>query len=213
VEPSGAGGRCAVSQAVDDLVKLAEYALRFGAVSRLTMHPDGQAESDTTHTVMLVWVGCSLAARQGGLDVGMVAQLAAVHDAPEAFVGDTQTLRICPVEREQKEARERWAAGLFDCFDPNLSWVSESLRLYRRQELPEARFVRAVDKLVPKLTHLLNGCAAIVKLGMGAKEFRLRMQEQDAELEAYAGEFSELRELRRELVHRVHSRLVQLELV
>lgn len=190
----------------EQAIETARIALLLGDVERATKHPCGKRETDTTHSLMLVWVACELAERENVrrpalLNAGLVAQLAAVHDATEAFAGDTQTLRISPELLAEKEAREDGAAEEIYRRVPG-HFLSDLLRIYREQRVREARFVRAVDKALPKLTHLLNGGLAFQDLGMGWPEFLERMRVQDDEIEAYAPdvEFPVLWELRRSLI-------------
>jgi putative hydrolases of HD superfamily len=78
----------ACSRLADSLVDLARLALAFGRVDRTAVyHPDQTTpESDTDHTVMLGWAACAIAATWfPQLDLGLVAQFALVHDAPEVY--------------------------------------------------------------------------------------------------------------------------------
>ena len=162
-----------MSAELDEALHIAKIALAFGRVERITFHEDGKRpETDTDHTVMLGLLACQLAEKLNtrtfaGMDVslpvklniGLVAQFALVHDLVEVYSGDTQTLTIDAAGRASKKereaaARERLEAELGDC------WLTDRLREYEAQDTPEARFVRVLDKVLPKLTHILNGCAA-----------------------------------------------------
>ena len=48
--------------------------------------------------------------------------------------------------------------------DGKRSWLAGMLTTYEAQREPEARFVRLIDKVLPKLTHAFNGCAAAMPL-------------------------------------------------
>lgn len=143
--------------------ELADLVLRFGRVERATAHPDGvRPETDTDHTVMLAIVACDLAPPD--LDRGLIAQFALVHDLVEAECGDTQTLTITAEERVAKTARERAAmAALVERFGP-ASWLGRTLTAYEAGEAREARWVYVMDKVMPKLTHILNHAAAARRL-------------------------------------------------
>lgn len=152
------------------LLPLADIALRLGRVNRATLHPDGERwETDTDHTVMLGLIACAVAAKHPelGLDLGLVAQLALVHDVVEAHAGDTDTFRLA-VEGGQsdKEARELAALTriMVDC--AAWPWLAGKIALYEHQRAPEARFVRYLDKVCPRLTNSLNGGAAIRARGL-----------------------------------------------
>jgi len=162
-------------------VKAAGLALEFGRIDRTGVcHPGGAPESDTDHTVMLAWLApafADLVNDQHGyeyLNVGKVCQFAVVHDMPEVFAGDTPTLRITPEQQAEKEHRE-WmgAVRLAAMFRGMLPWIATWVRTYEQQACREARFVRAVDKILPKLVHLIGG-------GVGLRRERVTRDQFDA---------------------------------
>jgi 5'-deoxynucleotidase YfbR-like HD superfamily hydrolase len=191
------------------LEDLARLALQFGRVDRAVYHEDQTTpESDTDHTVMLGWVACALAATwYPQLDLGLVAQFALVHDAPEVYAGDTPTLRITDAERAAKAAREDAAVDRLTAeFARQLSWFPNTLRRYEQQQLPEARFVRGVDKILPKLACLIDRCAGLLKQGISRAELVAALNQQRHSMNGYVGEFTELMELWEELACRVLER-------
>lgn len=196
-----------IEKLADALVDLADAALAFGEIDRTAVyHPDGaMKESDTDHTVMLGWCACAIAAKCfPWLDIGLVAQFALVHDATEIYAGDTPTLRISAEGRAAKAARERAALDrLTDEFGPSLPWFPCITASYEMQGLPEARFVRALDKVMPKLVHLLDGCKGLIEQGMGRVELAGMLARQRIDIGSYAGEFVVLLDLYDALAIRV----------
>lgn len=193
------------SELADAVVNLGRLSLAFGRVDRITYHPDGSTpESDTDHTVMLGLVACALA-HGTGLDVGLVAQFALVHDLVEVYAGDTPTLRALAADaKADKRAREHAALlRIKEEFGGTLWWLPETLINYENQVVGEARFVRALDKLLPKVTHILNGCRTLREQGMEPAELRARYDLQVEELRAYAADFPIVFDLRADLVGRV----------
>ncbi|HEX9337764.1 MAG TPA: HD domain-containing protein [Pseudonocardiaceae bacterium] len=194
----------------DALIELGRLALAFGRIDRTAVyHPDQTTpESDTDHTVMLGWVACALAARCfPHLDVGLVAQFALVHDAPEVYAGDTPTLRISVAERAAKAAREHQATRRLSAeFAARLSWFPLALTAYEAQQLPEARFVRGVDKILPKIVHLLDGCIGLTDRRMTPTELAGLFDAQRADMTGYVGEFTDLLALHADLAGRVITR-------
>ncbi len=178
---------------------LGVVAMRFGEVERETRHPDGKRrETDTTHTVMLALVACALAERinnalpDGSADrvnVGQIAQYAIVHDLPEVYAGDTATLRLpTGAETAAKAAREEAAVKLLDArFVPLAPWVSLTLRSYERRLTKESLFVRAVDKIMPKITHVENGAIVPHSAGMTVDELAERYRVQREQMVEWAG--------------------------
>lgn len=138
---------------------IARLALQFARVERVTKHEDGvRPETDSDHTVMLGLIACDLAPL--GMRVGRIAEFSFVHDLLEAETLDVQTLTITDEGRAQKKERERVALRNFlERFGAD-TWLGGTLLAYEEQREPEAQFVRLIDKVLPKLTHLLNGCVA-----------------------------------------------------
>jgi putative hydrolase of HD superfamily len=196
-----------VTDLADAVVDLGRLALAFGRIDRTAVyHPDKiTPESDTDHTVMLGWLACALAARFfPQLDQGLVAQFALVHDAPEVYAGDTSTLRITDAGRAAKADRERMAVDRIRAeFWLTLPWFPRLLQRYEAQVEPEARFVRGLDKVLPKIVHLLDDAHGLVEQGMGRAELTGVFERQEIDMQRYVGEFSELMALRAELVDRV----------
>lgn len=195
----------------DALVSLGDLALNFGRVDRITYHPDGLTpESDTDHTVMLGLIACALADQHfPSLNVGLIAQYALVHDLVEVYAGDTPTLRMPSADaKAEKQQREHDAyLRIKKEFVKTLPWLPILIGGYEARATPEARFVKALDKLLPKITHILNGAVTIHKQGMSGAELAVRYEAQIGELEAYAADFPELFELRAVLVDRVLTEL------
>lgn len=173
----------AVLVTIKHALAIASAALTFGQVQRATLHPDGTPESDATHTVMLALLVGDLARREG-LDPGLAVQFAVVHDVPETYAGDTCTARgLSPDAAAEKAAREaasleRLRAELGPC------WTTDMVDRYEAQREPEARLVRYLDKVLPKLTHVLNGGLALAEIGMSAREVETKHAEQGAKLRA-----------------------------
>ncbi len=189
-------------QCADRSLVLADLALKLGspAAARATAHQDGVTmETVTTHKVMLAWVACEVADAWAGHYMVPaardVAEMVLVHDAVEAIVGDTDTLGITEAGLRDKEARE--AEGrriLFDRVGQD-SWLGSRLRQYERQECSSSRWVRYIDKVTPKLTHALNGCAVVIARGMSLEALVEAHVAQEAKLAAMYPEFPQVRTL------------------
>lgn len=151
------------------IVDLGRMSLAFGCVNRATCHPDGvTSESDTDHTVMLGLLACAFAERFAPeLDRGKIAQFAFVHDFVEVYAGDTSTAHIMTEsDKAGKDAREAAAlARIRTELDGEFPWVGQTLEEYERLDTPEARFVKVVDKALPKITNILNKGATFTRQG------------------------------------------------
>jgi len=193
----------------DAMLKLADVTLAFGRVERATFHPGEHArrhETDTDHTVMLGLVACALASEYfPELNVGLVAQFAAVHDLPEVYANDTSTLRLPSMEQQAtKEQKERSATfRLHAEFERMFPWLVYTLRSYQLQDTPEKVFVWAVDKQLPKLTHILNRGATVRAEHATVAELTERYASQNAQIRERAAQFPQLADLHEILVGRM----------
>lgn len=187
------------------LVDIGELVLRFAKVNRVTYHEDGVTEeSDTDHTVMLSVCACALAERlyKDVLDLGLVAQFAIVHDLVEVYVGDTDSFGLSQAGREAKESREHGSFLLIhDKFNTVYPWIGDMIERYEALDTKEARFVKTIDKAMPKITHILNGGAYFKKRGLTEEEMWRDYETivVTAE-EKYGAEFKEVTEMMRELM-------------
>jgi putative hydrolase of HD superfamily len=183
----------------EDIVDLGKLTLIFSRVERMTYHEDGRrAETDSDHTVMLSIVACSIASElRPDLDVGMIAQYALLHDLVEVYAGDTPTIRITDEERVLKKQREAAALARIKLeFGNSFPWLIETMESYEALDTIEAKFVKAVDKLMPRITHLLNNGKLIKEIGMTRQEVINRFDEQKRQMSEYSADLPEVMELR-----------------
>ena len=143
------------------LVELGNLVLRFARVERITFHPDGRRpETDADHTVMLGLIAPAFASRfLPKLNLGRIAQLALVHDLVEVYAGDTPTLKITVQGKLMKKEKERVAAQRIADEFTEFPWLTNMVHEYENLLTREARYVKALDKLLPKVTHILNSGA------------------------------------------------------
>lgn len=196
-----------IANLADGVLDLAQLSLIFGRTNRAPFHEDGLTpESDTDHTVMLSLTACALAHKYfPHLDIGLVAQFALVHDLVEAYAGDTPTLGISPEGRQSKELREQHALEqIHRKFDHSFSIIPELIERYETRQDAEARFVKAVDNVLPKAVWLLGKSGAVTAKSLGlsrAKVVELHQQEL-RNLDDPINEFPLIAQLRAELASR-----------
>ena len=180
---------------LDLLDRLAGLALAFGRVERATLHGDRvRQETDAEHTVMLGLVAVEVA----GLyplyfNPHLVAHFALVHDLVEAETpgGDTNSFDISPTALAGKKACEE--VGLWRLRERFAGTAMLAMiERYESQLEPEARFVRYLDKVMPKLTHARNACAAIKAMGKTLADLQRAHREQGAALAAQYPELAAL---------------------
>lgn len=190
-------------------IDLGELALALGLTDRSSLHADGTTpESVTDHTVMLTLAACALADRYAPhLDQGLIAIRASVHDVVEVYAKDTSTLQLLSTQAlVAKAARERAAfERIANQFGMMMPWLGRHIEAYEAQSDPESRWVKTCDKIIVKVTHILNGCAAPLRDGMTFAELANRYIVQGEELfgkGGYAADFPDLAEIYYELVNR-----------
>jgi 5'-deoxynucleotidase YfbR-like HD superfamily hydrolase len=184
---------------VDDIVELGRLLLKFSRIERATYHEDGlRKETDADHTVMLGILGCAVARQlRPDLDLGKVAQYALVHDLVEVYAGDTVTIDISETEKQEKMKRESAALSrITDEFSNSFPWLIETMLSYEALNTIEARFVKGIDKLMPKITHILNHGKYIRELGMTRVGLSKIYDKQISEMNTYSYDLPEIMILR-----------------
>lgn len=178
------------------ILEVASLILDFGKVHRKTLHQDGERfETDTDHTVMVGILGASIAQKlYPDLDLGLIAQFALVHDLVEVHAGDTDTLTgISENSIKLKEEREMLALKkLEESFGQDFSWIHQTIEKYERLDTKEARFVKVLDKIMPKLTVVLNRGASINSRGITRSEVKKTFDIQRPRLREWAHDMPEL---------------------
>lgn len=121
----------------------------------------------------------------------------------------TPTLRQpSQADRDAKARREELAyLRIAEDFALRLPWLAVTIADYELRRTPEARYVKAMDKLLPKITHVLNGCVTVHAQRMDRQQLADRYDDQFKELWSYASDFEPLFSLRAELVEMVMERM------
>jgi putative hydrolases of HD superfamily len=198
-----------ITKSVVDLGKL---SLEFARTMRVTYHEDGETlESDTDHTFMLGLVACAFASMYiPRLDLGKVSQFALMHDLVEVYAGDTPTLKVMSKDdqsekdKNEKEALERIRSE----FGRSFPWVAGTIDEYETLSTPEAKYIKAIDKLLPKITHLLNNGALYKKQNLEKTDIKaVYDQQEDKMSNGYAKDLPEVMDLRKRLVDEVYEKV------
>ncbi len=192
-----------VSTAANTALGLGALASKLAQEKRTRVeHPDGRAENVAEHSLALAKVARELAAQlYPELDQNLVASFADVHDDVEAYVGDTATDFITKEELDRKHEREKLGiAKLKEEYKDLPSYVT-LIEEYEEQEIPEARFVKIVDKLMPILSHFANEGKVMRENYSSETLLNLKRRNESVRkyLEQYP-EFKKIVDLREELV-------------
>jgi 5'-deoxynucleotidase YfbR-like HD superfamily hydrolase len=147
-----------VSDIAHAALQLAALASRLAQEERtLVNHINGRAENVAEHSNMLAIVAPAIAEQYyPHLDANLVGRFAAIHDAVEAYVGDTTTHIISEEGLKQKAEREAEGLERLKADFASLTGFVRLIEQYEAQDVPEARFVRIVDKWTPLLVHFAD---------------------------------------------------------
>jgi 5'-deoxynucleotidase YfbR-like HD superfamily hydrolase len=125
-----------------------------------------------------------------------------VHDLVEAYALDTDSFGIDEASKKAKDEREHKAFLRIEKeFKDMYPWIPEMIKKYEALDTKEARFVKTVDKLMTKITHILNKGAMFKKKNMDANTMWsfYQMKVKEAE-ERYGQEFPEVLSMMDELI-------------
>lgn len=177
----------------EDIEKvMRELVLPFSAIERalpLPLPKGHRNENDAEHSWSLALVACMLAPHvDPTLDVGKVCQFAVVHDLTEIHAGDT-TPFDSDDHHQTKEEREHQALQEITKEFSQFSWLVETLQEYERQDAAEARFVRAVDKIIPMFYDYITEGVYYHKNKYTKEEFIEFMRRPREKAKAHAGAF------------------------
>lgn len=121
-------------------------------------------ETDAEHSWSLAFLGCTIAPQiDPNLDVGLIAQLAIVHDILEIYAGDVSVWDNSD-KLSVKAANEEVAIKTIIKKYKHLPWLIKTIKAYEHRDTGEAKFVFALDKLIALMfRHIDHGQAYIDK--------------------------------------------------
>lgn len=137
------------------VLTLGSVAMSFAQVERVPRYTETTRENDAEHSYMLALVANELAALlYPNLNTGRVTQFAIVHDLIELMTGDVATFHY---SAEQMAAKQQTEHAALEALIQSLpSQTAQLLYEYEQQNTPEARFVKAVDKLLPVAVDIIG---------------------------------------------------------
>lgn len=181
---------------VEGLLAIGKMTFEFARTNRTTFHEDGtRPESDTDHTVMLALSACALgdALYKGKIDLGKVAQFALVHDLVEVYAGDTMSVNLTKEGKEEKDKKEEESLKKIEAqFGGIYPWIGNTIHEYESLVSKEARFVKVLDKVMTRVTNVLDSGASIRYHAVTEDEMRKHYSKQREIMETQVAEFPEL---------------------
>lgn len=174
----------------------------------LVNHKSGRPENVAEHSLMLSLVAPAIAEQYfPKLDTNLVARYATIHDAVEAYVGDTPTHAITDDDYSLKQQLEKHGLKQLKKEFSFLPKFTQIVVDYGTQLIPEARFVRVVDKWMPLLIQFSEGGHTLASY-VNRAELLENSAVRARALRRQYPEFSELINVREELARLAATKLL-----
>ncbi|HVQ44564.1 MAG TPA: HD domain-containing protein [Candidatus Saccharimonadia bacterium] len=143
---------------LDDMIQFSQLMLRLQAVVR-AIHVPGRdiKENDVEHSYHLAMMGWYLnISGRLGYNTDSLVRYALIHDLAEAYAGDVSALDAAG--RVGKREREAAALERIDAEFPLAEEIIAAVHRYETLADDEARFIYALDKLMPMvMVYLADG--------------------------------------------------------
>jgi putative hydrolases of HD superfamily len=140
---------------MDQLLRFIALTQEFKTVRRkILLAKENREENDAEHSFQLAVVAMYLIESEKiPLDAHLAIKYALIHDVVEVYAGDTPAalLKGSAEALKTKHAREEAAAARIASEFPEFTELHELIGQYETKANPEARFVNALDKLLPIL--------------------------------------------------------------
>jgi putative hydrolase of HD superfamily len=140
------------------LIELQQLLLQFQAIDRALFIPGRgtRHENDVEHSYNLAVAAWFLAQHFPELDRSEVIKSALVHDMVEIHAGDTFIFHNPEGMATKKEREDAALAKLAEDW-ADFPDLIETLHRYEARDTAEARFVYALDKVMPAIMNYLQG--------------------------------------------------------
>lgn len=176
------------------LIELQQVLLAFQAIERVTHIPGTfRPENDTEHSYNLALCAWFLAQYFPQLDRDKVIRFALVHDLVEIHAGDTYIFEKSAVAT--KKQREHEALQQLEKDWPDFPDLTASIKTYETRDSEEAKFVYALDKIMPLLVIFLAEGYTFQKSGVTFDQLHENKQPKVAispEIKPYYAQLCEL---------------------
>ena len=138
---------------INGLLAFLRHAERLKTVTRTSWTSEGKQESTAEHTWRMSLFALSLRPWFPELDFGRVLAMALVHDLGEAIHGDISAVLQAGAPSKLEQERRDLLQLLAPAPEAVRTQVIALWEEYNAAATPEARFVKAVDKLETILQH------------------------------------------------------------
>jgi putative hydrolases of HD superfamily len=118
---------------------------------------DDRFENDVEHSFQLAlvcWYVCE--SEKLEFDINRILKYALVHDLNEVYAGDTDPYTSKKAYKDSQKQREKNACKKFEETFPDIASIHQAIKEYEDLSNEEARFVYALDKLLPSVNTFLQ---------------------------------------------------------
>lgn len=142
------------------LIEFHDLLMSFQQIERRTMNPrdSSRYENDVEHSYYLAMAAWMLAPHFS-LDKDACIRIALTHDLVEVYAGDTFAFGD-QAELDTKDSREQEALERLEREWPDFQDMIDAMGAYKHKASEEAKFVYALDKLMPVIVNILGNGGA-----------------------------------------------------
>jgi putative hydrolases of HD superfamily len=141
---------------MDNLVKFVAFTLNFQKIKRVVLIREEEYENDAEHSYQLALVAMYLIDKEKlPLNLTKVLCFALIHDLVEVYAGDTYVFGK-ESYKETKQQREAEALLQIQKEFPEFTSFSDLVHSYEKHDSEEAKFVYALDKILPVIIIYLD---------------------------------------------------------
>ncbi len=182
--------------AVKDLGNIALRAIQMevdlAGVPRVPRLPNGEVEDDVQHSYSLAILAPELRKKlYPHLDNNKVQGFANAHELLEIATGDVATFNLTKKQLEEKRRREEKAKKELLERLTLMPELKQNLEEYERRNTPEARFVRAVDKILPVAMDIVGQGVRVVEEDYGVSNLEDLQKNHDDLIAGFRTSFGE----------------------
>lgn len=170
-----------------DILQFTAFLQQFREVERIVYYPGSdRKENDAEHSFQLALVAWYIIdKKQLQLDVGKVLKYSLVHDLVEVYAGDTLPFDTKSIWVRTKHEREQEALQKIKQWFLDVS-LRQRIEAYEKRADEEARFVYALDKIIPEFNIMLDYGRARHMSNIGRWELKQHMEKSQIHPEVYA---------------------------
>jgi putative hydrolase of HD superfamily len=142
---------------IQDMLSFAELMTKLQQVIRVVdVAGRAERENDVEHSYHLAMMAWFVNEKHKlGLNTDLLLRFALAHDLAEAYAGDVNAFD--EVRRVGKEEREAQALKDIAHDVPHMASILDAVHTYEKKGTEEARFIYALDKLMPLIAIYLEG--------------------------------------------------------